>query len=626
MIVAALAAAARSMDLPPHGYQVAETPWAITITPEGDTVSLVPLRVERDGKTFALRQPVPRMTRTSGIAPQLACDTGVYALGMAKPPKEADAEYRPWEVSDRDASCHRAWTTLVEDWAADDPASIEATAIRTWLRRGKPGLADIVPNDRKDLVELATRNVVYFVAGKARPVHMTDSAVAFWRRRVTSGKSTRTGMCSSCGIVDDLVDTFPSAVPARCSPGSPQTSGVALTSANFATASRQLAVSQLRSAPICLTCSLNSVAALTLLADDPEHRWRGEDSITVWWLRGGGGAPILNWLDQPPAPVEVRAVFDQAASGARSPFRGDPDEHYYAMTYSGRGPRLVIRTWVSGTLRETQQRILDFLDDTAIAPSAASGSPWQPLWLLAKSAGSRRARGGRVVTEAPVGAHQGLIAAALTGAAPPANLLPLTLQRSRAEIRLARGTAVERRDWRGREHARASLVRLALTRNPQPNEGRTVPGPELDPDNPDPAYLCGRLFAEYESLQRRALGKDVNATITDRTYSKAMTSPLQVFPFLDRLAKAHLRKLRTSDRQGDAAAGAAIERRITELAAGIRAFPPALDVAGQGMWMLGYHQQRAHNILAAASARGGSGADQAPTTTDRPNQEETRSL
>lgn len=612
MIIAALAHAARTLDLPPQGYQVAPTPWAITLSPEGATVSLVPLAEERNGRATPVRQPVPRVTRTSGIAPQLACDTGVYALGMAKPAKDLDAEYRPWENSERDLACHRAWSALIDDWASHDPASPEAVAIRAWLEHGRPGLTELLPDDGKALTELATSNVVFYVTGAVGPAHMTESALAFWRKQVAAGKSTRSGMCSSCGRVDDLVDTFPSAVPARCAPGTPQTSGVALTSANFATASRRLAIAGLHSAPTCMTCAVSSVAALTHLASDGAHHWRSDDSITVWWLRGGGQDRVMNWLDEPPSPAEVRAVFDQAASGATSRLSGDPDEHYFAMTYSGRGPRIVIRTWVSGTLGEIEGRILSFLDDTALVPAGPSGRRWQPLWLLAKSAGSRRTRGGTVVTQAPVGAHAGLIAAALTGAAPPANLLPQALQRSRAEARLARGTDAERRDWRDREHARASLVRLALTRNPQLNGGRPVPGPELDTANSDPAYLCGRLFAEYESLQRRAMGKELNATITDRMYAKAMTSPVLVYPSLDRLAKAHLRKLRTSKISVDRAASVAFERGITDLAARLPALPAALDIGGQGMWFVGYYQQRAHNINAAASASSQTAAD--PTT------------
>ena len=202
-----------------------------------------------------------------------------------------------------------------------------------------------------------------------------------------------------------------------------------------------------------------------------------------------------------------------------------------------------------------------------------------------------------MITDAPPHTRAGLLQAALTGIAPPAALLSAATRRSRAEIGLARSDdPKDRHDWSHREHARACLIRLTLTRSPHLNGDFTVPGPDLDADNPDSSYLCGRLFAEYESLQYQAHAGSVNATITDRTYGKAMTSPLLVYPALDRLSKAHLRKLRTS---GKEAAAYAIHARITDLIVGIGDLPAALDVAKQARWMLGYYQQRAANLHAA---------------------------
>lgn len=128
-----------------------------------------------------------------------------------------------------------------------------------------------------------------------------------------------------------------------------------------------------------------------------------------------------------------------------------------------------------------------------------------------------------------------------------------------------------------------------------------MPHSELDPENTDAAYLFGRLFAEYEGLQRSAMGTEVN----DRMYGKAMTNPALVFPALDRLAKTHLRKLRTEGRDGPAKA---IDSRIVAIAAAAGNPPATLATVAQGRWLLGYYQQRAHNInLSIARRESGNG-------------------
>ena len=61
----------------------------------------------------------------------------------------------------------------------------------------------------------------------------------------------------------------------------------------------------------------------------------------------------------------------------------------------------------------------------------------------------------------------------------------------------------------------------------------------LDPDNPSQAYQLGRLFAVLEAAQYAALGR-VNASIADRYYGAASSTPARVFAALIRGAKTHI--------------------------------------------------------------------------------------
>ncbi len=120
---------------------------------------------------------------------------------------------------------------------------------------------------------------------------------------------------------------------------------------------------------------------------------------------------------------------------------------------------------------------------------------------------------------------------------------------------------------------------------------------QLEQDNMDPAYRCGRLLAVLESVQKLALGNP-NATIVDRFFGTASSAPASVFGRLLRGAQAHLGKLER-DRPG---AHAALQRRLEEILAGLQGFPRTLTLEQQGLFSLGYYHQRAFDRSQAREA------------------------
>ena len=109
----------------------------------------------------------------------------------------------------------------------------------------------------------------------------------------------------------------------------------------------------------------------------------------------------------------------------------------------------------------------------------------------------------------------------------------------------------------------------------------------LDPSNQNTAYRLGRLFATLERIQEDAAGGPgkINATIRDRFYGAASSTPAAVFATLLRLKNHHLGKLH---------AGRAVqmEKLIGEILGGVSDFPGHLPLPDQGRFALGYYHQR----------------------------------
>ena len=109
----------------------------------------------------------------------------------------------------------------------------------------------------------------------------------------------------------------------------------------------------------------------------------------------------------------------------------------------------------------------------------------------------------------------------------------------------------------------------------------------LDKENVNIGYRLGRLFAVLERIQETA-NPGINATIKDRFYASASSTPTSVFGNLMRLANHHLSKLR-KEKPGYAVN---LEKLTQEVIAEINRFPAHLALDDQGQFAIGYYHQR----------------------------------
>ncbi len=263
----------------------------------------------------------------------------------------------------------------------------------------------------------------------------------------------------------------------------------------------------------------------------------------------------------------LKALYQSVQSGKFT--RGEADTRFHVLGLAPNAARIAIRFWETAPAHELAGRIARHFDDIKIARAPHDPEHLSLFRLLTALAVQGKA------DNIPPNLGGEVMRAILEGLPYPAPLLSLAVQRCRAERKptYARAAAIK-----------ASLNRLIRRASP------TASNPEkefqimLDPTNANPAYRLGRLFATLEKIQEET-SPGLNATIRDRYYGAASSTPGAVFTTLLRLKNHHLGKLHK---------GRAIqmERLIGDIIGGLDDFPRILALPDQGRFALGYYHQR----------------------------------
>lgn len=129
---------------------------------------------------------------------------------------------------------------------------------------------------------------------------------------------------------------------------------------------------------------------------------------------------------------------------------------------------------------------------------------------------------------------------------------------------------------------RAGVIKAYINRNEQEKEEIKV---GLDKENHNQAYLCGRLFATLENMQRMASKGALNKTIREKYFDSASSKPATTFPTMIRLSQHHMKNLSDSSKvYFSKLVGEIIDELHGE-------FPIRLSLIEQGKFDIGYYQQ-----------------------------------
>jgi CRISPR-associated protein Csd1 len=273
----------------------------------------------------------------------------------------------------------------------------------------------------------------------------------------------------------------------------------------------------------------------------------------------------------------IDSIYDGRSKAAKQ-FKDDADM-FYAVTLSGAAARIAIRDWIETGVENLRLNIALWFHDIEIGEYNSDKKKllykYLRFWELVRAT---KSKSGKEVEYGRVGAA--LWKSAVLGTAPPLWILSATLNRIRAE----QGNVTS---------ARIALLKICLNKKTTIKGGLTYMA-TLDPSNKNIAYTCGRLFAVLESIQYHASGGNLNASIRERFFSSASTTPSTAFGRLMKLSQHHLSKIR-GEKPGLAVN---LDKQLQELMCNVEGsqFPVTFSLEEQASFAIGYYHQRQHDF------------------------------
>lgn len=550
--------------LPSPGLEDKDILFIVELRADGSPVLLRDTR-GLDGKklraqTFLVPQGIKK---TSRVAANLLWDTAEYTLGVSA---KAEAHRLPEQTA--------AFLARVQALAPHAEGDAGLQALLAFLQ--KPQLDPLRAAPHWDELLQGNALVSFELQGDAGVLICQRPAIQAAIRALAATQAP--GALAHC-----LVEGAPRPVArlhgAIKGVWGAQTSGANIVSFNLG-AFNSYGKEQGLNAPVGEAAVFAYTTALNALLDrESRNRIQVGDASTVFWAEAPHPfdgeftlADLFAEADNPDKNRDaVRALFNVVRSGQMPQALGDT--RFFVLGLSPNAARISIRFWLPAVpFSELAPHLVQHFEDIRVT-RRYDGDPETPsIFRLLTSLALQ----GKADNIPPRLAGEWM-RAILEGRPLPAGVLNAAVQRCKAEQDVT--------------YLRACVLKAWLNRQVRTTSAPTHPAhpfkEALDMDNPAPAYRLGRLFATLERIQEQAQ-PGINATIRDRYYGAASTTPVAVFTTLLRLKNAHLKKL------SDGFTGY-FEKLIGEILAPldpVNGFPRQLSLPEQGQFALGYYHQR----------------------------------
>jgi CRISPR-associated protein Csd1 len=347
-----------------------------------------------------------------------------------------------------------------------------------------------------------------------------------------------------------------------------QSSGKSIVSINF-DAAESYGRTQAYNSPVSIAAEFKGSTALKYLIRSEHQKLYIDETAVLFWTERDSPVEGFFGLALDPRDTVLSdnnelTVFLQTIREGKWPTDYDPGIRFYILGLSPNAARLSVRFWHVSTVKDICTKLGQHFSDLSMIRSFDSDPEYPGMWRLLKETCNQKSQ-----DKTPSPLLGGVVMQAiLNGTLYPQALLSAVIGRIRADQTV--------------NYVRAAIIKAVLTRKHRIfNNGMEV-SVSLDKENKNLAYLIGRLFAVLEKAQQDAI-PGANTTIKDRFYGSASATPRVVFPQLLRLAQHWIAK---------AEYGWVRDKQIEEIVGEIKEFPAHLAIDEQGLFAIGYYQQR----------------------------------
>lgn len=548
------------------GWGPAKVSYAIDLNADGTIFQVYSLlREPENGKSGKL---IPRVlslplgaTGRAAVKPIFLWDNSGYFLG-------ADQKGKP----KRTAECFAASKALHKTILG--PLESKASqAVCRFFDRWTPEQGPTNPETAPLWQELTSGCNLLFCYDGA-PVSEDPEVRKAWQRHYDTSEEGTVMRCLVTGE-DTVIPPIHSAIKGI---QGAQPSGAALVSFN-AQAFESYDREQNYNAPVGAYAAFAYTTALNYLTADWNNRVSIGDTRVLCWAESGETAyqaltmQAMMGADDSAGEAAVRAAVDSISKGRRFQWDEtslDPDMRFYVLGIAPNAARLSVRFFLQNSFGGFLKHIEEHHERLRIVKPAFEKYETIPLkWLLAETVNPKS----KSKAASPHLAGD-LLRSILTGAPYPTTLIHAVEQRIRAECNIG--------------YQKAAIVKAYYLKNKHPDmPEKEVLTVALNPESNSIPYQLGRLFSVMEEIQSKA-NPAIKATIKDRYYNAASSTPALVFPTLVNLAQKHLKKIEASNKNASIYYNKMMGTIIDKLGS---SYPTRLNLAQQGAFQIGYYHQ-----------------------------------
>lgn len=332
-----------------------------------------------------------------------------------------------------------------------------------------------------------------------------------------------------------------------------------------------------------------TTSLLSMLSKHSRNKFTIGDRTFVFWASNNGEAglqaeksifELFGYSDQEDNPnrniEQVRKVFTSIYSGE---IKTTSEDKFYILGLAPNAARIAVIYWAEILLKEFAGTIRKHFEDMLIVDKRNENKTYIGLYHILKAVSLKGIISGKESKLQP-NLPDAVVKSIFQGLPYPQTLFSSCIRRIRAENSNDKYEDAYRK---GYITTRAAIIKAYLNRI---NNNQIIKK-DMDKENIDQGYLCGRLFAVLEKIQESSNREnDYFTNLRSKYMNTASTSPSSVFPTLLNLSIHHSDKI---EKKGEVVK---FEKLKQEIVSKLDEFPRQLSLHEQGKFFIGYYHQR----------------------------------